>query len=67
MKVMINTLTPTSLVIIDELCRGTVHDEGTAIAWALCEQFLDKTAFVFLTTHFLTLTKLEDMYLNVLK
>ncbi|KAF4523818.1 hypothetical protein B566_EDAN008053 [Ephemera danica] len=65
MKLMLESLTPCSLLIVDELCRGTSVEEGTSVAWALCEQLLDTKAFTFFTTHFLFLTKLEDLYPNV--
>uniref|UniRef100_A0A1B6D8P9 DNA mismatch repair proteins mutS family domain-containing protein n=1 Tax=Clastoptera arizonana TaxID=38151 RepID=A0A1B6D8P9_9HEMI len=54
-----------SLVIIDELGRSTSAEEGTAIAWAFCEHLLQSRAFTFFTTHFLFLTKLQDLYKNV--
>nr|CAD7401458.1 unnamed protein product [Timema cristinae] len=60
-------LTPTSLVIMDELCRGTSVEDGTALTWALCEELLHTTAFFFLATHFLFVTKLQDLYYNVIK
>ncbi|CAH2095997.1 unnamed protein product [Euphydryas editha] len=59
-------LTPTSLVIIDELCRGTNIEEGTSIAWAICEELLMSQAFTFFTTHFIYLTRLRDLYYNVI-
>ncbi|KAK6629982.1 hypothetical protein RUM43_003803 [Polyplax serrata] len=58
--------TSNSLVIIDELCRGTSVEEGTNLAFAICEQMLDTGAFIFFTTHYLFLTKLEEMYSNVI-
>ncbi|KPJ08601.1 MutS protein-like 4 [Papilio machaon] len=58
-------LTPTSLVIIDELCRGTCSDEGTSLAWAVCEELIKSQAFTFFVTHFLYLTRLQDLYYNV--
>ncbi|XP_050351143.1 mutS protein homolog 4-like [Nymphalis io] len=59
-------LTSTSLVIIDELCRGTNIEEGTSIAWAICEELLMSEAFTFFTTHFIYLTRLQDLYYNVI-
>lgn len=67
MQYIMNSMTPTSLIIIDELCRGTSTEEGTSIAWAICEKLLATKVFVFLTTHFLYLTKLQDLYCNVVK
>lgn len=67
MQYIINSLTPHSLIIIDELCRGTSTEEGTCIAWGICEALLASKAFIFFTTHFLYLTKLQDLYCNVTK
>ncbi|XP_022837730.1 mutS protein homolog 4-like isoform X2 [Spodoptera litura] len=58
-------LTPTSLIIIDELCRGTCVEEGTSVAWAICEELIMSNAFTFFTTHFMYLTRLEEHYFNV--
>nr|XP_012135702.1 PREDICTED: mutS protein homolog 4-like [Megachile rotundata] len=61
---ILRSVTPTSLVVLDELCKGTAIEEGTSIAWAICEQLLNTTAFVFAATHFSYLTKLPDLYRN---
>lgn len=34
---ILKTVTPNSLIIIDELCRSTNPKEGTQLAWSLCE------------------------------
>ncbi|KAJ2886985.1 MutS protein msh4 [Coemansia aciculifera] len=44
-----------SLVMIDELGRSTAAAEGMAICRAVCEELLDSSATVFLTTHYLGL------------
>ncbi|XP_037294385.1 mutS protein homolog 4 [Manduca sexta] len=62
---ILKSLTPTSLVIIDELCRGTSCEEGTSIAWAICEELMMSNAFTFFTTHFMYLTRLQELYYNV--
>ncbi|GLG94086.1 DNA mismatch repair protein spellchecker 1 [Gryllus bimaculatus] len=62
---ILQTMTPSSLIIMDELCRGTSSEEGTAVAWTLCESLLQSDAFIFLTTHFMLLTNLESIYTNV--
>lgn len=64
---ILQMITPTSLVIMDELCRSTTAEEGESIAFAVCEQLLDTRAFVFFTTHFLGLSKLGQWYPNVMK
>jgi len=67
MKFILQHMTPNSLIIIDELCRGTSSEEGTSMAWALCERLLCSPAFTFFTTHFLFLTRLQNIHSNVSK
>ncbi|XP_018401348.1 PREDICTED: mutS protein homolog 4-like [Cyphomyrmex costatus] len=62
---ILQSVTPKSLVILDELCRHTTVEEGSAIAWAICEKLSLTTAFTFAATHFLHLTALSNMYYNV--
>lgn len=64
---ILRSITSTSLVILDELCKGTAIGEGVSIAWAICERLLDTTAFIFAATHFVHLTKLAHLYCNVTK
>ena len=47
-----------SLVIIDELGRGTSTEEGSALCWAISETFAATNSFTFLATHFQIMTKL---------
>ena len=51
---------PSSLVIIDELGRGTSAEEGSAICWAVCEKLLQSSCFVLLATHFHQITGMAD-------
>jgi DNA mismatch repair protein MSH4 len=67
MNYILKNVTDQSLVIIDELGRATSIEEGTAISWAMVETLMQHKAFVLLATHYLFLTKLESLYLNVLK
>ncbi|KYN19241.1 MutS protein like protein 4 [Trachymyrmex cornetzi] len=62
---ILQSVTPKSLVILDELCRHTTVEEGSAIAWAICEKLSLTAAFTFAATHFLHLTALSNMYHNV--
>ncbi|XP_014474027.1 PREDICTED: mutS protein homolog 4-like [Dinoponera quadriceps] len=62
---ILQSVTPRSLVVLDELCRHTTVEEGSAIAWSICEKLLLTSAFTFAVTHFLHLTALRDMYHNV--
>jgi DNA mismatch repair ATPase MutS len=53
---------PTSLIVLDELGRGTAVEAGSGICWAVCEELLRGTAFVFLATHFRVMRGLADLY-----
>ena len=55
---ILGNLSQASLVIIDELGRGTSVEEGTAICWAVAEALLRSPAFVLLATHFGPMTSL---------
>lgn len=46
-----------SLVLIDELGRGTGTKDGLAIALAISEALLQKNAYVWFATHFIDLAK----------
>ena len=48
-----------SLVLIDELGRGTSHSDGASIAWAISEALESSPAFVLFVTHFDSLTDLD--------
>ena len=62
---ILNNLGQSSLVVIDELGRGTSPDEGAALCWAICEAFAQTSAFTFLATHFQLMTKMESITLGV--
>ncbi|XP_062517164.1 mutS protein homolog 4-like [Corticium candelabrum] len=54
-----------SLIIVDELGRGTSADEGLGLCHSICEYLLNLKAFTFFATHFLELTNLDALYPNV--
>lgn len=54
-----------SLIIMDELGRGTSSEEGVGICHAVCEYLLHLKAFTFFATHFLELTGLSTLYPSV--
>ena len=56
-----------SLVIIDELCKETSVDEGSAICWAFCEALVEAKAWLLVATHNTLVSKMEHIYFNVVK
>nr|XP_025972195.1 mutS protein homolog 4 [Dromaius novaehollandiae] len=54
-----------SLIIIDELGRGTSAEEGIGICYAACEYLLSLKAFTLFATHFLELCHIDALYPNV--
>ncbi|XP_071605916.1 mutS protein homolog 4 isoform X3 [Heliangelus exortis] len=54
-----------SLIIIDELGRGTSAEEGIGICYAVCEYLLNLKAFTLFATHFLELCHIDALYPNV--
>jgi len=59
---ILNNVTPRSLVLLDEVGRGTSTFDGLAIAWAVVEALHDRGhgAKVLFATHFHELTRLAD-------
>ncbi|MCH8268343.1 MAG: DNA mismatch repair protein MutS [Acidobacteria bacterium] len=59
--VILNTVGPNSLVILDEIGRGTATYDGLAIAWAVVEYLHARTtAKTLFATHYHELTELAD-------
>lgn len=54
-----------SLVILDELGRGTSNADGVAIAVAVAEFLLSTAAYTLFVTHYHQVTSLAAMYPNV--
>ena len=59
---ILNTATPRSLVLLDEVGRGTATFDGLAIAWAVVEYLESRTrAKTLFATHYHELTELADL------
>jgi DNA mismatch repair protein MutS len=59
---ILNTATPRSLVLLDEVGRGTATFDGLASAWAVVEYLLTHThAKTLFATHYHELTELADL------
>lgn len=101
MSFILNNVTPNSLVIIDELGRGTNPGEGQEWAWQMVEQlavlkgvqsngqfYVDDSRydargnstvemrrplksitspFIYVTTHFMEMTRMTEKFFNVVK
>ena len=58
--------TPLSLVLIDEIGRGTSTYDGMALAYACCAYLADTLrAFTLFSTHYFELTELPDTYSQI--
>lgn len=60
---ILNMATKSSLVILDEIGRGTSTFDGIAIAWSVAEYLLkEKKTKTLFATHYFELTKLETKW-----
>src|SRR5579883_675357 len=59
--VILNTASPRSLIVLDEIGRGTATYDGLALAWAVVEHIHAKTrAKTLFATHYHELTELAE-------
>jgi DNA mismatch repair protein MutS len=63
---ILHTATPRSLILLDEVGRGTATYDGLAIAWAAIEYIHARTrAKTLFATHYFELTELADLLSGV--
>ncbi len=59
---ILNNITSNSLVLLDEIGRGTSTYDGLAIAWAVVEFLISKKVKTIFATHYHYLNELEEYY-----
>jgi DNA mismatch repair protein MutS len=62
---ILNNATERSLVVLDEIGRGTSTFDGMALAWAVAERIVQLKARTLFATHFHQLTDMSSLYHGV--
>jgi DNA mismatch repair protein MutS len=60
---ILNTASEKSLVIMDEVGRGTGTNDGLSIAWAVSEELLERKCRTFFATHYHELSLLSHPFM----
>jgi DNA mismatch repair protein MutS len=59
---ILNTATERSLILLDEVGRGTATFDGLSIAWSVAEYLINRKPRTLFATHYQELTRLEKLY-----
>ncbi|CDZ16471.1 DNA mismatch repair protein MutS [Candidatus Johnevansia muelleri] len=62
---ILHNATSQSLVLIDEIGRGTSTFDGLALAWASAEDLANRGTFTLFATHYFEITELENKIYGV--
>jgi DNA mismatch repair protein MutS len=63
---ILNSATPESLILLDEIGRGTSTFDGLSLAWAIIEHIQRyKHSLTLFATHYHELTELENIYPDI--
>ena len=63
---ILNQATPASVVLMDEIGRGTSTYDGLALAWAIARRLIEHNrAMTFFATHYFELTRLSEEFPTV--
>ncbi len=64
---ILNNFAPDSLIILDEIGRGTSTLDGLSLAWAITEHLAETTPRTLFATHYHEITELEQRLENKVK
>lgn len=63
---ILHNATPNSLVLMDEIGRGTSTFDGLALAFAICRDLVERcNSLTLFATHYFELTRLDQTYLQL--